>query len=272
MLKNKTVEDIINRIETKIYNNEKVNINDVERISGYSRRYIQLIFKEKTGLNISSYIRKRRLSLSAILIRLTRKSISHIAMDLNFSSLQSFTRSFIREFKISPLQYRNDKYFDCSYLTPPFTFGKQKYLLKKEWINSKKIYVKEFTLTESLIGSRLNRAKKTRRTYINYITSQNKDVFVITNIAPFSTMEHNVSLKTLIGFEDDEYNYEIETQECWVIEFIGGWNDYVKFGRFLIFHLDITIGYTIIEKIILISADESSNTQNYRTEIYFPVR
>ncbi|EIQ1160676.1 helix-turn-helix transcriptional regulator, partial [Escherichia coli] len=126
MFKNKIAEGIIKKIEIKIYKNEKIKIDDIEKISGYSRRYIQFIFKEKTGMTISSYIRKRRLSHAAILIRLTRKSIFHIAMDLNFSSLQSFTRSFTREFKISPLQYRNDEFFDCLCLTPPFTFDTQR--------------------------------------------------------------------------------------------------------------------------------------------------
>lgn len=272
MFKNKIAEDIIKKIEIKIYKNEKIKIDDIEKISGYSRRYIQFIFKEKTGMTISTYIRKRRLSHAAILIRLTRKSIFHIAMDLNFSSLQSFTRSFTREFKISPLQYRNDEFFDCSCLTPPFTFDTQRYLLKKEWLHSKKLSVKEFTLTESLIGSRLDRAKKIRKEDIFKITALNKEAFVITEMHPLSTIDHNVTLKTFIGFENDEYNYEIKSQKCWILEFIGEWIDYVAFGRFLTFNINIELGNTIIEKIALISNGECNDTQKYRAEIYLPVQ
>ncbi|HAM3528469.1 TPA: helix-turn-helix domain-containing protein [Escherichia coli] len=272
MLKNKIIEGIIKKIETKIYKNEKINISDIEKISGYSRRYIQLIFKEKTGMKISTYIRKRKLSLSAILIRLTRRSIFHIAMDLNFSSLQSFTRSFAREFKISPSKYRSDKHFDCSCLIPPFAFEPQKYLLKKGLLHSKKLSVKEFTLTESLIGSRLNRAKKIRKENIFKIAALSKDAFIITYIHPLNIIGYDITLKTIIGFENEKYNYEIKAKECWILEFIGEWEDYVTFGRFLTFKLDIKLGNTIIEKISLIPVDKCNDTQKYRAEIYLPIQ
>ncbi|MGE9502400.1 hypothetical protein ACQP3D_28900, partial [Escherichia coli] len=85
-----------------------------------------------------------------------------------------------------------------------------------------------------------------------------------------SPIDHNVILKTFIGFENDEYNYEIKSQKCWVLEFIGEWIDYVAFGRFLTFNINIELGNTIIEKISLILNGECNDTQKYRAEIYLP--
>ncbi|EEY6190873.1 hypothetical protein EWM75_24240 [Escherichia coli] len=53
------VDNVINRVERVLDNKESVSISDVEKISGYSKRYIQRIFKNITGMNISTYIKKK---------------------------------------------------------------------------------------------------------------------------------------------------------------------------------------------------------------------
>ena len=110
------VNSIINRVETMLNNKINISVSDVEKISGYSKRYTQKIFKNITGMNISTYIKKRRLTQTAILLKLTKKKINHISMDLNFSTQQTFTRAFQREFKVTPLMYRNETGIDCSRL------------------------------------------------------------------------------------------------------------------------------------------------------------
>ncbi|MDM4926690.1 hypothetical protein QT346_28380 (plasmid) [Escherichia coli] len=52
------VDNVINRVERGLDNKENVSVSDVEKISGYSKRYIQRIFKNITGMNISTYIKK----------------------------------------------------------------------------------------------------------------------------------------------------------------------------------------------------------------------
>ncbi|HCM0164231.1 TPA: helix-turn-helix domain-containing protein, partial [Salmonella enterica] len=118
MSKEKIVLNIIKRIESKLDNKENISVSDVASISGFTKRYMQKIFKEQVHLTISSYIKRRRLTKAAILIKLTKKSFYHIAMDLHFSTQQSFTRAFSREFNVSPLHFRNSAYFDCSKLLP----------------------------------------------------------------------------------------------------------------------------------------------------------
>lgn len=52
------VDSIINRLERMLSNKNKISVSDVEKMSGYSKRYIQRIFKNITGVNISTYIKK----------------------------------------------------------------------------------------------------------------------------------------------------------------------------------------------------------------------
>mgnify|MGYP001228154141 CR=1 FL=1 len=52
------VDSVINRVERVLDNKENGSVSDVEKISGYSKRYIQRIFKNITGMNISTYIKK----------------------------------------------------------------------------------------------------------------------------------------------------------------------------------------------------------------------
>lgn len=189
-------------------------------------------------------------------------------MDLNFSSLQSFTRSFIREFKISPLKYRKNEYFDCSCLTPPYTSENQPYLLKREKLNPLGLKVKEFTLKESLIGRRLERAEKTRRDEIRKVLSKKKEAYIITNMIAESIFEHTVLLKTLIGSKDENSNYHIEECECWSVMFIGTWESYVRFGRFCLFNINVELGNTFMERIVL-SGKQEGEEQKYEFNLYF---
>ncbi|HFJ3528490.1 TPA: AraC family transcriptional regulator, partial [Salmonella enterica] len=71
MSKEKIVLNIIKRIESKLDNKENISVSDVASISGFTKRYMQKIFKEQVHLTISSYIKRRRLTKAAILIKLT---------------------------------------------------------------------------------------------------------------------------------------------------------------------------------------------------------
>ncbi|CAD5649330.1 TPA: helix-turn-helix domain-containing protein [Escherichia coli] len=145
------VQNIVNKIEDRINLNKRIDLNEVENLSGYSARYIQKIFKDVTGVSVSMYIKKRILTRGAILLKMTKKSIGHIAMDLNFSSQQAFTRSFSREFKISPLKFRRQRYFDCSYLMPSFMINPYTYKVYQTYLSPLKLIGHNFLLKEGLL-------------------------------------------------------------------------------------------------------------------------
>lgn len=95
-----------------------LTLDHVAAKSGYSKWHLQRMFKEVTGQAIGSYIRKRRLSKSAVALRLTGKSILEIALQYHFDSQQTFTRAFKKQFNQTPAYYRRINEWNMSCLCP----------------------------------------------------------------------------------------------------------------------------------------------------------
>ncbi|HGU7952188.1 TPA: helix-turn-helix domain-containing protein [Escherichia coli] len=245
------VQMIVNKIEDRINLNQKIDLNDVVTLSGYSARYTQKIFKDVTGVSISKYIKKRILTRGAILVKMTKKSISHIAMDLNFSTLQTFTRAFSREFKVSPLKFRKQRYFDCSYLTPSFIINSYDYKVYQTYLSPLKLDGHNFFLKEGLLENRVPRTNKIRLREISKIIKHHKQAFIMTTFSSQSTLESEVYLKTFIGYEYSRASLEVIIGDCWAVDFVGVWSDYVTFGRLLTLYMKIKVEKIILEKITL---------------------
>lgn len=74
--------------------------------SGYSKWYLQKMFKDVTGMTIGRFIRNRRLQKSAVQLVRTNNTIIDISIAYQFGCQQSFTRLFKRRFNITPGQFR----------------------------------------------------------------------------------------------------------------------------------------------------------------------
>lgn len=85
------------------------------------------MFKEVTGQAVGSYIRKRRLSKAAVVLRLTSRSILEIALQYHFDSQQTFTRAFKKQFNQTPANYRRIDEWSTNGLWPPILLGHQEY-------------------------------------------------------------------------------------------------------------------------------------------------
>lgn len=99
--------DIINWIEINIENGITVDL--VANYAGCCRKSLQLMFKKQYGISPGEYIRKRKLTRAAILLRMTRTGVTEIADILKYSSHQNFIRAFRDCFGITPGQYRLQK-------------------------------------------------------------------------------------------------------------------------------------------------------------------
>ncbi len=71
-----------------------LSLDNVAAKAGYSKWHLQRMFKDVTGHAIGAYIRARRLSKSAVALRLTARPILDIALQYRFDSQQTFTRAF----------------------------------------------------------------------------------------------------------------------------------------------------------------------------------
>lgn len=84
---------------------DPVSLKDLARASGYSPWHAGRIFKAHTGHTLFDYLRGRRLSAAAMLLRDGSPRVLDVAMDFVFDSHEGFTRAFGKRFGISPRQY-----------------------------------------------------------------------------------------------------------------------------------------------------------------------
>lgn len=98
------VRDVVVWVEENI--NERTSIDMVSEFSGYSKWYIQRLFKQHCGYSLAEYIRLRKLNKATALLHLTRIPVFQIADLLGFDSHQTFHKNFVRFFGITPAIYR----------------------------------------------------------------------------------------------------------------------------------------------------------------------
>ena len=71
----------------------------------YSPWYSYRIFRELTGLTPADYIRRLRLSRSALRLKNQDCRIADIAFEMGFGSVDGYQRAFYREFGVNPGEY-----------------------------------------------------------------------------------------------------------------------------------------------------------------------
>ena len=106
MYYNSALEKTISYIEDNL--NVDFALEDLTDISGFSRCHFSKLFHAFTGYKLSNYVRGRRLSEAAIRLVNSDDRIIDISFDYQFSSQESFTRSFNRYFSVSPAKYRKN--------------------------------------------------------------------------------------------------------------------------------------------------------------------
>lgn len=83
------IQTLIEWIDEHI--DQPLNIDIVARKSGYSKWYLQRMFRTVMHQTLGDYIRQRRLLLAAEALRTTQRPIFDIAMDLGYVSQQTFS-------------------------------------------------------------------------------------------------------------------------------------------------------------------------------------
>lgn len=84
---------------------EGITLADLSRVSLFSPWYSYRIFREHTGLSVADYIRRLRLSRSAIRLKNGKDRIMDVAFELGFGSVDGYTRAFHKEFGCNPAEY-----------------------------------------------------------------------------------------------------------------------------------------------------------------------
>lgn len=86
----------------------KITLENLAQESGLSKDYLSQLFKKTTGLTVTEYIKKRRLSSAKQLLD-RGTSIGDTAYGLGFCSESYFISCFKNEFGITPKEYMRKK-------------------------------------------------------------------------------------------------------------------------------------------------------------------
>ena len=84
---------------------ENITLADISRVSLFSPWYSYRLFTQHVGLTLSDYIRKLRLSKSALILRDHPCKIIDVAFEMGFCSVDGYQRAFFREFGCNPREY-----------------------------------------------------------------------------------------------------------------------------------------------------------------------
>lgn len=84
---------------------ENITSADLARASLYSPWYSYRIFREYLNISPADYIRRLRLSKSALRLRDENIKIVDVAFDCGFNSVDGFQRAFFREFSCNPKEF-----------------------------------------------------------------------------------------------------------------------------------------------------------------------
>lgn len=90
-------------IEAHLY--ENITLAKLSQVSLYSPWYSYRLFVNHVGISLTDYIRRLRLSQSALRLRDSQCKIAEVAFAMGFGSVDGYQRAFCREFGCNPGKY-----------------------------------------------------------------------------------------------------------------------------------------------------------------------
>ena len=125
------IRDLLSWLEGHL--DQPLSLDNVAAKAGYSKWHLQRMFKDVTVKPSVPDIRARRLSKSAVALRLTARPILDIALQYRFDSQQTFTRAFKKQFNLTPALYRRSADWSSFGMRPPlrlaeFTMPKHEFV------------------------------------------------------------------------------------------------------------------------------------------------
>lgn len=104
---------VLNYIEDHL--TQTIDYQEIARLSMMSGDLFQRMFSHLTGISLSEYIRRRRLSDAAIQCSMSDKSVIELALDYGYESPDAFSYAFKKQHQVSPSEARKKNVVLSSY-------------------------------------------------------------------------------------------------------------------------------------------------------------
>ncbi len=101
------IDQLLEWIDINI--DKPLKIEDVAQRSGYSKWHLQRVFSQVMDVNLAHYIRDKKLEMAARDLVQGSESLLSISCKYGFDSQQSFTRSFVKKYRLPPSRFRRAK-------------------------------------------------------------------------------------------------------------------------------------------------------------------
>jgi len=97
----------------------ELTLDDIAAAAGVTRYHVTRAFGAATGRSVMRYVRERRLSRAALLLREGAPDILAVALDAGYGSHEAFTRAFRDHFAATPEAVRAQRSLDrCRFVEP----------------------------------------------------------------------------------------------------------------------------------------------------------
>lgn len=118
---------------------ENITLADLSKVSLFSPWHSHRLFSQLTNMTPANYIRRLRLSKSALKLRDERCKIIDVALELGFGSVDGYQRAFLHEFGCNPREYAKSPI--PLYLFTPYRVSYQNARKEKQMERVKTIFV-----------------------------------------------------------------------------------------------------------------------------------
>lgn len=104
---------------------EEISIDELAKVADFSPWHSRRLFIKYLGMTPAVYIRRLKLTKSALRLRDEDCQILDVAMDMGFGSVDGYQRAFRREFGCNPKEYSNSP-IPVWLFTPSMIFDKKR--------------------------------------------------------------------------------------------------------------------------------------------------
>ena len=166
--------DAVQRMQDYIENNldKDISMADLSKAAGYSPWYSYRLFHSLLHMTPAVYIRRLRLSKSALRLRDEKVKIIDVAYDSGFESVDGYQRAFYKEFGCNPYEYSVNPM--PIYLFKPYGVKYSKRKDSKEMSEVKSVFVQ---IVEKPARKVIIKRGKTATEYFRYCEEVGCDVW-----------------------------------------------------------------------------------------------